>query len=99
MRRSEGLERVEREIVHERAAALGRAGERLEAALAVVGALGARLDAEPDPDRRAVLLGEYEAARQRAATARLMLLIQREANGLRHHRDVDRQFPEPPRRR
>jgi hypothetical protein len=99
MKPREGLERVEREIVHERATALGRAGERLEAALAAARALGARLDGECDAGRRAVLRREYEAARQHAATARLMLLIQREANGLRHHRDVDRQFPEPPRRR
>jgi hypothetical protein len=28
-----------------------------------------------------------------------MLIIQREAIGLRHHRDVDRQFPEPAPRR
>ena len=28
----------------------------------------------------------------------LRLLIQREALGLRHHRVVDQQFPEPPRR-
>jgi hypothetical protein len=48
--------------------------------------------------RRAALLREYEAARRRAAFARLMLVIQREAIGLRHHRDVDRQFPQPPRR-
>jgi len=27
-----------------------------------------------------------------------MLLIQREAIGLRHHRTVDQKFPEPPRR-
>jgi hypothetical protein len=26
-------------------------------------------------------------------------VIQREAIGLRHHRDVERQFPEPPARR
>jgi hypothetical protein len=97
MKPREGLERVEREIVGERAAALGRAGERLEAALAEVHALGARLDGVHDADARAALLREYEAARRQAATARLMLLIQREANGLRHHRDVERLFPEPPR--
>jgi hypothetical protein len=28
----------------------------------------------------------------------MMLLVQREAIGLRHHRVVDQQFPEPPRR-
>jgi hypothetical protein len=98
MRRGEGLEKVEREIVQEKAATLGRAGERLEAALAVARALGEALDDEREPGRRAVLLREYEAARRQAASARLMLLIQREAVGLRHHRDVDRLFPEPPRR-
>jgi hypothetical protein len=98
MTRREGLERLEREIVQEKAAALGRAGERLESALASVRALGEALDVEPEPVRRAALLREYETARRQAATARLMLLIQREAIGLRHHRDVDRQFPEPPRR-
>jgi hypothetical protein len=99
MRRREGFEKLEREIVHEKAAALGRAGERLESALATARALGAALDDEREPTRRAALLREYETARRQAATARLMLLIQREAIGLRHHRDVDRQFPEPPRRR
>lgn len=94
----EGLERLDREIVQEKAAALGRAGERLEAALAAVHTAAEALDAEPDPARRASLLREYEVARRRAAGARLMLVIQREAVGLRHHRDVDRQFPEPPRR-
>jgi len=94
----EGFERLEREIVHEKAAALGRAGERLEAALAAARALGHTLDAEREPARREALLHEYEAARRQVAAARLMLVIQREAIGLRHHRDVDRQFPEPPRR-
>jgi hypothetical protein len=94
----EGYERVEREIVQEKAAALGRAGERLEAALAAARALGDALDAARDPARRETLRREYETARRQAAAARQMLLIQREAIGLRHHRDVDRQFPEPPRR-
>jgi hypothetical protein len=34
----------------------------------------------------------------RAVHARLALVIQREALGLRQHRIVDQQFPEPPRR-
>jgi hypothetical protein len=99
VKRREGFERLQEEIVREKAATLGRAGERLEAALATVRDLGQTLDAERDPARRAALLREYEAARRQAAAARQMLLIQREAIGLRHHRDVDRQFPEPPPRR
>jgi hypothetical protein len=90
--------RINAEIAQEKAAALGRAGERLEAALAHVTALGRQLDAGPDPADHARLLGEYESARLRALHARLALVIQREAIGLRHHRIVDQQFPEPPRR-
>jgi hypothetical protein len=98
MKRREGFEKLEQELVKEKAAALGRAGERLEAALDEVRALGVALDAERDGRRRGELLREYEATRRRAAAARLMLLVQREAIGLRWHRDVDQQFPEPPRR-
>lgn len=80
----------------EKAAALGRAGERLERALLEVAALGARYDVAREPADRARLGRDYERARAGAASARLALLIQREAVGLRHHRVVDQQFPEPP---
>lgn len=98
MKRREGFEKLEEEIRREKAASLGRAGERLEAALEEARELGRALDAEREPDRRAGLLRQYDAARRRAESARLMLVVQREAIGLRHHRDVDLQFPEPPRR-
>jgi len=93
--RGEGLRRVESEIAGEKAAALGRAGERLEEALAALEAViraCARID---DNTRRAELREAYRAARARVRTARLHLLIQREALGLRTHRVVDQQFPEP----
>jgi len=99
MTRQETFKKIEEEIAREKAATLGRAGERLEAALADVAALGAAIDRATDPGRRAALLVEYEAARRQAASARHSLVIQREAIGLRHHRDVDRLFPEPPVRR
>ena len=98
MKRREGFEKLEEEIAREKAAALGRAGERLDAALEEARALGEALDAEVDPERRLARLGAYEDARRRAEFARMMLLVQREAIGLRHHRVVDQQFPEPPRR-
>jgi hypothetical protein len=97
-RRQDTHRRINAEIAQEKAAALGRAGERLEAALAHVVSLGCRLDTVVDPEEHARLLAEYESARIRAAQARLVLVIQREALGLRHHRIVDQQFPEPPRR-
>ena len=94
--RGEGIRRIEREIVGEKAAALGRAGERLERALTEARLAAARLrDPEGVAERRR-LAGDYAAARARALEARLALLIQREALGLRRHATVDQQFPEPP---
>ena len=98
-RAAESLGRTEREIVQEKAATLGRAGERLEAALATLAEVAATWRAAVnDGDARTRLAAEYEHAWRMAETARLTLLIQREAVGLRHHRDVDAQFPRPPRR-
>ena len=96
MRRGEAVERIDREILGEKAAALGRAGERLEEALAAVARVAARVATTHDPAARARLAEEYEAVRARALQARMALLIQREALGLRRHAVVDQQFPEPP---
>jgi hypothetical protein len=93
--RGEGLRRLESEIVGEKAAALGRAGERLDAALADLNAIVQALADTHDEARRAELGAAYHAAREQVRTARLHLLIQREALGLRSHRVVDQQFPEP----
>lgn len=95
-RPGQGLAKTEAEILAEKASALGRAGERLGDALREAWALLARLDAAPSGDEQRMLLAQYRAARARAAHARLMLIIQREAVGLRHHRVVDQEFPEPP---
>jgi hypothetical protein len=98
-RAAETHARIVREIVKEKAVTLGRAGERLEAALAAVVALAEAWQAAAgDAAERARLATEYEAAWRAAETARLTLIIQREAVGVRHHRDVDQQFPRPPRR-
>ncbi len=98
-RRADAHRRVEEDIRREKAAALGRAGERLDEALRETGELGRRLHATTDPDERARLFDQYELARGRARNARYALLIQREAIGLRNHRAVDQLFPEPPRLR
>jgi hypothetical protein len=94
--RGEGLRRTEEEIAQEKAAALGRAGERLEAALAEARNAAAKLLAACDAAERERLAGEYCIARGRALEARMALVIQREALGLRRHATVDQQFPEPP---
>ncbi|HUG36951.1 MAG TPA: hypothetical protein VML54_08385 [Candidatus Limnocylindrales bacterium] len=94
--RGEALRRTEEEIRGEKAATLGRAGERLEAALAAAAEIRLALDAAVEPAARERLRADYEAARKRALDARRVLLIQREAIGLRNHRVVDLRYPEPP---
>ncbi len=99
--RDEAVRRVEAEIVREKAEVLGRAGERLERALAEVRAAARRLEAARDAggETRAALERGYDEARRQALAARRTLLIQREAIGLRNHRIVDQEFPEPGPRR
>jgi hypothetical protein len=94
--RGEGLRRVEKEIAGEKAAALGRAGERLEQALAEARDVAERVRSAADAEARERLARDYASARARAIQARTALLIQREALGLRRHATVDQQFPEPP---
>jgi hypothetical protein len=97
-RTAETHERIKEEIVREKAAALGRAGERLEAALAEVSALARAVRDAGDAESRDRLRRDYDVAWRAADAARLALLIQREAVGLRDQRVVDQQFPRPPRR-
>jgi hypothetical protein len=61
---------IQAEIAQEKAAALGRAGERLDALLEAGAAFGHRLDVSRDAPERARLLGEYEDARARAEPPR-----------------------------
>jgi hypothetical protein len=96
-RGEEALQRTEKEIVAEKAATLGRAGERLEAALALAATLRLAVEGTDDGPARDLALAEYRAARARALDVRHTLIIQREAIGLRNHRILDQQFPEPPR--
>ncbi|MBI2216507.1 MAG: hypothetical protein HYU51_04340 [Candidatus Rokubacteria bacterium] len=76
-RREQTSRKIDEEIRREKAAALGRAGERLEAALAEVRAIAARLDTAVDGGERERLLDVYEGARLRVRDARFALLIQR----------------------
>jgi hypothetical protein len=88
---------LERELAGEIAYSLGRAGTKLDEAIAQVAATQvALLAAVPgSAERRALterLLGERTAAERRLRD----LLIQREAIGLRRHTDVHQRYVIPP---
>jgi hypothetical protein len=94
-RPGDAQQRIEREILAEKASALGRAGERLEEALREAADLAARVRGAPAGERGPLLVA-YREIRARALRLRTFLLIQREALGLRRHAVVDAQYPEPP---
>jgi hypothetical protein len=98
---------VQSEIDSERAAALGRAGRRVESTFARCQALLADLDSRAEDsaaenngadgahhDR----LAAYRAVRAEFDRAMYAYLVQREAIGLPDHRAIRHAFPRPPRR-
>ncbi len=102
------FEAIEEEIRREKAASLGRVGERLERALQEIETLHRRLldlasdgtGADPKMGDRVAdeieeKLAQYDRLCAQASHLRHALVIQREALGLRRHEDVDRQYPIP----
>jgi hypothetical protein len=79
---SDSLGLLDHEIAAEKAAALGRAGERVERSLAELAAF------EGNPEDRVVVL-------KRAADAVYAYFIQRELCGMRRHQDVIREYQIP----
>jgi hypothetical protein len=83
------FEEVRHELARERAAALGRAGRRVEEARDACLALARRPEVTADA---------YRAALATFDEARWEFCVQREALGLYDHTWVDRIYPPPPRR-
>jgi hypothetical protein len=90
--RNEPLDGLEYEIAREQAAALGRAGRRLEAALAALVAFDAGEASEPTAARDTRARVALVAA---AGTALWYYVVQREACGLRDSRQVLRDYRVP----
>ena len=96
-------EELEKEIIREMAAALGRAGEKVDFALLRLELAGKALaaatesTAATDADERTRLAAAFNALRAEAIAARHELRIHREAVGIRRNHDLDRDYPIPPR--
>jgi hypothetical protein len=90
-------EELEKEIIHEMAQALGRAGEKVDVALLRLDLAGKALAAATDDGERARLAAAFNALREAALTARHELRIHREAVGIRRNDALDREYPIPPR--
>lgn len=94
-RTAQGFAATERELNKERAAALGRIGRRLEGLLVRLGELRVQWDTAA-PATRAAIARAYADCHAEARRYRWYLEVQREAVGLRYHRDLDREYPIPP---
>jgi hypothetical protein len=92
-------EELEKEIIREMAAALGRSGEKVDVALLQLELAGRELAAATDPSDRTRLVAHFNALRAEAIQARHELRIHREAVGIRRNDTLDREYPIPPRAR
>jgi hypothetical protein len=90
---------LEREIVQEIAAALGRTATKLDHALLELELAGKACDAAVTADERAACAARFDALRADALRARHELLIHREAVGIRRNDVLEQLYPIPPRRR
>jgi hypothetical protein len=87
---------LEKEIVAEMAAALGRAEDKLNAALLRLELAGRDLEAAP-PEERSRHAIVFNARRADALRARWELVIQRESVGILRNDVIERMYPIPPR--
>jgi hypothetical protein len=90
-------ESLEKEIIREIAASLGRAEDKINAALLRLELAGRALAAAPEPAARRRCTVAFNAEREQALTARWELMIQREAIGLHRNEVLERLYPIPPR--
>jgi hypothetical protein len=107
VRAKQELSPLEREMLGEMAGTLGRAGERVEVALAQMETLGDEADALAEAvdagraDRRLLRekLVSFNLAVEHAEMRIWELIVQREALGIRRHEMIPRVYPVPRRRR
>ncbi|NMO19994.1 hypothetical protein HPC49_21915 [Pyxidicoccus fallax] len=86
---------VEAEFQKEKASGLRRSGDKLEQLLAELARTERELRAQTGADRvRSVT--RYRELRKEAEYQKWSLMVQREACGLRNHRDLDLVYPLPP---
>ena len=88
-------EQLEREIVQEMAAALGRTAEKVAAALADLDAARTAVDASTSEEERVVAIARFNQRRSAALRARHELVIHREAIGIRRNDVLESVYPIP----
>lgn len=86
---------VEVDFQREKATGLRRSGDKLEQMLKELSEVERGLRDLTGPSR-AAFVSRYMALRKEAEHQKWVLMVQREACGLRNHRDLDLVYPLPP---
>ena len=95
--REDKQQRLQRELLEERASALRRIAGKLERRLAAAQALRETLAAARGiaPDERAAAVAEHNRLVDEAEVYRWYLMVQRECIGVTDHTELDRFYPLP----
>ncbi|MFY9397478.1 MAG: hypothetical protein WAR22_03855 [Desulfomonilia bacterium] len=91
----DSVDKTQEEIIEEIAKALGHSGDILEEVLARLEALGREMDAARDAREYNSRVEEFNTLRREAIRRKEMLMIHREAIGVRKHRYLDIYYPIP----
>lgn len=89
---------LEQEIIAEMANALGRAEDKVDAALLRLDLAARAIEQAPDPDARRARITRFNQLREEALRVRRDLLIHREALGFYRNEHLEDVYPIPPRR-
>jgi hypothetical protein len=92
---AQALEKTERELKQERASALGRASQLLEALLEQLEILLQAFETIP-VEQRVAHAAEYNRVREQARYRYWCLIVQCEAVGLRQHQELEAAYRIPP---
>ncbi len=91
----DSIDKTQEEIVEEIAKALGHSGDLLEDVLEKLSMLEKKMDLIEDTDKFNRLVDEFNELRKKALARRDMLMIHREAIGVRKHGYLDAFYPIP----
>jgi hypothetical protein len=95
----DSVDKTQEEIVEEMAKALGHSGDMLEDVLGKLYALEKKMEKVEDAHIYNLLVDEFNEIRKQALLRREMLMIHREALGIRKHRYLDAYYPIPQKKR
>jgi len=93
--RKNSVDKTQEEIIEEMAKALGHTGDKLEAVLIELKRIDEELKTIEDIDEYNAMIDIFNAVRRQALSRREMLMIHREALGVRKHFYVDKLYPIP----